>query len=90
VNILQCFPLVLLPSQGDMLQEDDNGHGTHCAGTIGGTTVGVAKKVKLVAVKVLNSQGSGATSNIIAALDWSKSPMHPQTPSFFSVSSDRS
>ncbi|KAG0041314.1 hypothetical protein BGZ90_009939, partial [Linnemannia elongata] len=49
---------------------DENGHGTHVAGTIGGNTYGVAKKVNLVGVKVLNRQGSGSTSGIVAALDW--------------------
>ncbi|KAF9343648.1 hypothetical protein BGX26_005412, partial [Mortierella sp. AD094] len=49
---------------------DENGHGTHVSGTIGGTTYGVAKKVKLVGVKVLNAQGQGAYSGIIAGMDW--------------------
>ncbi|KAF9586653.1 hypothetical protein BGW38_000027 [Lunasporangiospora selenospora] len=49
---------------------DENGHGTHVAGTIGGTNYGVAKKVRLVGVKVLNAQGQGAFSGIIAGMDW--------------------
>ncbi|KAI8606757.1 putative serine proteinase, precursor [Dissophora ornata] len=49
---------------------DENGHGTHVSGTIGGTTYGVAKKVSLVGVKVLDKAGSGATSAIVAAMDW--------------------
>ncbi|KAI1321050.1 hypothetical protein EDD11_008631 [Mortierella claussenii] len=49
---------------------DENGHGTHVSGTIGGYTFGVAKKVRLVGVKVLNAQGSGAFSGIIAGMDW--------------------
>jgi subtilisin family serine protease len=49
---------------------DCNGHGTHVAGTIGGTKYGVAKDVKLVAVKVLNCKGSGSYSAIIAGIDW--------------------
>jgi len=49
---------------------DCNGHGTHVAGTVGATTYGVAKSVKLVAVKVLNCQGSGAYSAIIAGINW--------------------
>src|SRR5690554_8085917 len=36
---------------------DDNGHGTHCAGTIGSRAYGVSKKAKVVAVKVLRSNG---------------------------------
>jgi subtilisin family serine protease len=49
---------------------DCNGHGTHVAGTTGGTTYGVAKGVKLVAVRVLNCSGSGSTSGVIAGIDW--------------------
>ncbi|KAF9586654.1 hypothetical protein BGW38_000028 [Lunasporangiospora selenospora] len=49
---------------------DQNGHGTHVAGTIGGNTYGVAKKVRLVGVKVLDAQGQGAFSGIIAGMDW--------------------
>lgn len=49
---------------------DCNGHGTHVAGTIGGTTYGVAKSVKLVAVRVLNCSGSGTTSGVVAGVDW--------------------
>jgi subtilisin family serine protease len=50
--------------------DDCNGHGTHVAGTVGGSTYGVAKQVKLVAVRVLDCGGSGSTSAGIAALDW--------------------
>jgi subtilisin family serine protease len=49
---------------------DCNGHGTHVAGTTGGTTYGVAKQVTIHAVRVLNCQGSGATSGVIAGVDW--------------------
>jgi subtilisin family serine protease len=49
---------------------DCNGHGTHVAGTVGGTTYGVAKNVALVAVRVLNCKGSGTTSGVIAGIDW--------------------
>ena len=49
---------------------DCNGHGTHVAGTVGGTTYGVAKQVTLHAVRVLNCQGSGSNSGVIAGVDW--------------------
>lgn len=49
---------------------DCNGHGTHVAGTVGGVTYGIAKNVSLVAVRVLNCQGSGTTSGVIAGVDW--------------------
>ncbi|KAG5964517.1 Cuticle-degrading protease [Claviceps arundinis] len=49
---------------------DGNGHGTHCAGTIGSKTYGVAKKTKLYGVKVLNDAGSGPYSAIIAGMDY--------------------
>jgi hypothetical protein len=49
---------------------DCNGHGTHVAGTIGGATYGVAKGVTLHAVRVLGCDGSGATSTVIAGVDW--------------------
>jgi aqualysin 1 len=49
---------------------DCNGHGTHVAGTVGGTTYGVAKAATLVAVRVLNCQGSGTTAGVIAGVDW--------------------
>lgn len=49
---------------------DCNGHGTHVSGTTGGTTWGVAKAVKLVAVRVLDCGGSGTWSGVIAGLDW--------------------
>ncbi|KND88081.1 Cuticle-degrading protease [Tolypocladium ophioglossoides CBS 100239] len=49
---------------------DGNGHGTHVSGTIGSKSYGVAKKTKIYGVKVLNDQGSGANSNIIAGMDF--------------------
>jgi subtilisin family serine protease len=49
---------------------DCNGHGTHVAGTTGGTTYGVAKAVKLFAVRVLDCSGSGTTSGVVAGIDW--------------------
>ncbi len=49
---------------------DCNGHGTHVAGTVGSATYGVAKGVRLRGLRTLNCSGSGATSGIIAAIDW--------------------
>ena len=50
--------------------DDCNGHGTHVAGTVGGSTYGVAKEVTLIAVRVLNCSGSGSNSQVIAGIDW--------------------
>jgi subtilisin family serine protease len=49
---------------------DCYGHGTHVAGTIGGAAYGVAKKVTLVGVRVLDCDGSGTTSQVVAGIDW--------------------
>ncbi len=54
----------------DTNADDCNGHGTHVAGTVGGSTYGVAKGVSLVAVRVLNCSGSGTTSGVIAGINW--------------------
>ena len=50
--------------------DDCNGHGTHVAGTVGGSTYGVAKAVTLVPVRVLDCKGSGSWSGVIAGIDW--------------------
>jgi subtilisin family serine protease len=49
---------------------DCNGHGTHVAGTVGASTFGVAKAVRLFAVRVLSCSGSGSNSGVIAGVDW--------------------
>ena len=49
---------------------DCNGHGTHVAGTVGSTKYGVAKGVSLVAVRVLDCEGSGSNAGVIAGIDW--------------------
>jgi subtilisin family serine protease len=63
---------------------DCNGHGTHVSGTTGGKTYGVAKSVTLVAVRVLDCNGSGTTSGVIAGVDWVTS--HHVSPSVANMS----
>ncbi|MDX3745829.1 S8 family peptidase [Streptomyces sp. AK08-02] len=55
---------------GDNVAQDGNGHGTHVATTIAGSTYGVAKAAKIVAVRVLDNAGSGTTAGVIAGIDW--------------------
>jgi len=55
---------------GDGKNTDCNGHGTHVAGTVGGTLYGVAKKVTLVGVKVLGCSGSGTNAGVISGVQW--------------------
>ena len=57
----------VIPSNGG---QDCAGHGTHVAGTVGGTTYGVAKKVSLVAVRVLGCSGFGSMADVIDGVDW--------------------
>ncbi|SDJ26711.1 Serine protease, subtilisin family [Lentzea albidocapillata subsp. violacea] len=64
-----------LTSGRDFIDNDNDasdcqGHGTHVAGTVGGTSYGVAKKVRLVSVRVLGCDNSGAWSAIIGGFDW--------------------
>ncbi|KAJ3385694.1 hypothetical protein HDU92_002921 [Lobulomyces angularis] len=50
--------------------KDNHGHGTHCAGTVASKTYGVAKKAKVVGLKVLGDDGTGSDAGVIAALNW--------------------
>jgi subtilisin family serine protease len=54
----------------DNIRDDNNGHGTHCACTAGGSTVGIARYSRLVAVRVLNGQGSGTNSGVISGVNY--------------------
>ncbi|ATW50325.1 S8 family peptidase [Streptomyces peucetius] len=54
----------------DNTAQDGHGHGTHVAGTVAGSAHGVAKKAKIVGVRVLNNQGSGTTAQVVAGIDW--------------------
>ena len=63
--------LVGFDAVGDGQNTNDcHGHGTHVSGTVGGSTFGVAKNVRLFAVRVLSCSGSGSTSGVIAGVDW--------------------
>lgn len=70
---------------GDGLDEDGNGHGTHCAGTIGSRAYGVAKKTNLIAVKVLSSEGSGSNSGVIEGIQWAANDSKQILTSFESL-----
>jgi subtilisin family serine protease len=65
---------------------DCNGHGTHVAGTIAGKVRGIAKAARPVAVRVLGCNGSGATSGVIAGLDWAAADHSPNTPAVANLS----
>ena len=52
------------------VDEDGNGHGTHCSGTVAGKKFGVAKKANVYAVKVLGSNGSGSMSDVVKGVEW--------------------
>ena len=56
---------------------DCNGHGTHVSTTIAGTQYGIAKNATIVPIRLLNCEGRGSYSGIIAALDWILSPTNP-------------
>ncbi|MDP9792644.1 subtilisin family serine protease/subtilisin-like proprotein convertase family protein [Catenuloplanes nepalensis] len=65
---------------------DCRGHGTHVAGTIGGTTYGVAKNVELVAVRVLDCEGRGTIAGVIAGIDWVTADHEAGTPAVANMS----
>ncbi|SDP12430.1 Serine protease, subtilisin family [Lentzea jiangxiensis] len=57
-------------TSGDGNNSDCNGHGTHVAGTVAGAEYGIAKAAKVVAVKVLNCQGSGTIQGVVDGVNW--------------------
>jgi len=63
-SIIECMP------SNRSCAMDRDGHGTHCAGTVAGRTLGVAPNATIHAVKILNDDGKGTTAVLIAALDW--------------------
>ena len=65
---------------------DCNGHGTHVAGTVGSATYGVAKQVTLVAVRVLDCNGSGSNSGVIAGVDYVTANHNPGEPAVANMS----
>jgi subtilisin family serine protease len=65
---------------------DCNGHGTHVAGTVGGSTYGVAKDVRLIPVRVLGCNGSGTWSGVISGLDFIAGQHVPGTPAVANMS----
>ncbi|MFM8155135.1 MAG: S8 family serine peptidase [Actinomycetes bacterium] len=72
----------------DAVATDCHGHGTHVAGTIAGTTYGVAKSATLVPVRVLDCFGSGYTSDVIAGINWviSDHQSNPNSPAVANMS----
>jgi subtilisin family serine protease len=64
---------------------DGNGHGTHVAGTVGGTSYGIAKSVRLISVRVLDNNGSGTYTQVIAGVDW-VTGHHTTTPAVANMS----
>ncbi len=66
--------------------QDCHGHGTHVAGTVGGSTSGVAKQVSLVPVRVLDCLGEGTNSGVIAGIDWVTADHQPGQPAVANLS----
>lgn len=71
---------------GYAANEDCHGHGTHVAGTIGGTTYGVAKNVTIVPVKVLDCNGGGGIGSIVLGVEWVLSQHVPGTRAVVNMS----
>ncbi|MFJ8994734.1 S8 family peptidase [Streptomyces sp. NPDC102279] len=68
----------------DRTARDGNGHGTHVAATVVGSRNGVARKAKVVAVRVLDDRGAGTTAQVIAGIDWVT--LHARKPAVANLS----
>ncbi len=66
--------------------QDCNGHGTHVAGTVAGTTYGVAKSATIVPVRVLDCSGSGSTSGVVDGINWAIGDHVAGTPAVLNMS----
>ncbi|MGW0435500.1 S8 family peptidase [Micromonospora sp. NPDC003197] len=66
--------------------DDGQGHGTHVAATVGGSTYGVAKSVKLIGVRVLDNTGNGTYAQVIAGIDWVTGDHDPGEPAVANMS----
>jgi PKD repeat protein len=71
---------------GSLPADDCNGHGSHTAGTMGGSLVGVAKQVSIVAVRVLDCGGSGSTASIVGGIDWAIGDHQAAKPAVANIS----
>jgi subtilisin family serine protease len=70
----------------DGTADDCRGHGTHVAGTVGGTSFGVAKNVELVPVRVLDCEGRGSVGTVMAGIDWITADHAAGTPAVANMS----
>jgi subtilisin family serine protease len=69
----------------DYVSDDVHGHGTHVAGTVGGTNFGIAKDVRLIAVRVLGPFGTGYISDVVVGFDWATNH-HTNRPAVGNIS----
>ena len=65
-------------------KEDQHGHGTHTAGIVGGSHIGVSNQITLACLSVLDSSGTGSYSDVVGAMQWVRA--HASGPSIMSMS----